>query len=142
MTKIIPFLPLLPYTVYVLTVKKGSASWVVFRRYREWEDLRTTLLQQLGSAPPMPPKALFGRMRPEVIEANPSAAGSALGPRRALTRDFLEKNTPPPGLEAALVDAAHDPGATPASADAGGGPQRQRLKELVEATEVLVPIAS
>eukprot|EP00965_Chrysotila_dentata_P208248 6184595-Pleurochrysis_carterae.AAC.2 len=57
---------LLPFTVYVVTVKKGGQQWSVYRRYREWEELRIKLIQQLGSAPPMPPKQLFGRMRPEV----------------------------------------------------------------------------
>jgi hypothetical protein len=57
--------PCSPFTVYVLTLKKGPMTWQVFRRYREWEDLRMRLIQQLGSAPPMPPKTLFGRMRPE-----------------------------------------------------------------------------
>jgi hypothetical protein len=58
-------LPNSPFTVYVLTVKKGPITWQVFRRYREWEDLRMRLIQQLGSAPPMPPKTLLGRMCPE-----------------------------------------------------------------------------
>lgn len=74
-----------PFTVYVLTVKKGPMTWHVFRRYREWEDLRMRLIQQLGSAPPMPPKTLFGRMRPE-----------ASSPRRPV---FL---TPDDGRELAL----------------------------------------
>ena len=56
------------FTIYVVSVRKGAAQWQVFRRYREWEDLRMRLIHQLGSAPPMPPKQLWGRMRPEVIE--------------------------------------------------------------------------
>ena len=58
-----------PYTIYVITVKRGAQQWQVFRRYREWEDLRTVLQQQTGSSPQMPGKMLFGRMRPEVIES-------------------------------------------------------------------------
>ena len=58
-----------PFTVYVITVRKsGQPQWQVFRRYREWEDLRAKLERQVGSAPPMPKKNLFGRMRPDVIE--------------------------------------------------------------------------
>lgn len=57
-----------PFTVYVVTVQKGAAQWHVFRRYKEWEELRAQLNQVYGTAPAMPPKQLFGRMRPEVSD--------------------------------------------------------------------------
>ena len=55
-----------PFTVYVVTVRKGNAQWRVFRRFKEWEDLRDRLRGWCGNSPPMPGKVLFGRMRPEV----------------------------------------------------------------------------
>ena len=55
-----------PFTVYVVTVRKGNTQWRVFRRFKEWEDLRDRLRGWCGHAPPMPGKVLFGRMRPEV----------------------------------------------------------------------------
>ena len=67
-----------PFTVYVITVRKsGQPQWQVFRRYREWEDLRAKLERQVGSAPPMPKKNLFGRMRPDVIEPRVRRVGDA-----------------------------------------------------------------
>ena len=131
-----------PFTVYVLTVKKGPASWNVFRRYREWEDLRMRLIQQLGSAPPMPPKTLFGRMRPEVIENRVLGLNHFLqlclgtplyASHRSLT-DFLEKNTPPLGLDANLLDPSIHNGAAAIPEDAGVGAHSQQLKRLVNAT--------
>ena len=50
----------------MVTVRKGNSQWQVFRRYKEWEELRMRLCQNFGNAPPMPGKMLFGRMRPEV----------------------------------------------------------------------------
>ena len=55
-----------PFTVYVVTVRKDNQQWRVFRRFKEWEDLRDRLRGWCGTAPPMPGKVLFGRMRPEV----------------------------------------------------------------------------
>ena len=65
-----------PFTVYVITVRKGNAQWQVFRRYKEWEELRARLQHRCGGAPPMPGKMLFGRMRPEVCEAASVASRS------------------------------------------------------------------
>lgn len=93
------------FTVYGITVRKGASQWQVFRRYREWEDLRMRLLQELGSAPPMPPKQLFGRMRPEVIEHRvlglnlflQLCLGTPMYALHPVLQDFLErqKNVPP-----------------------------------------------
>jgi len=69
-----------PFTIYVITVKQGSEAWHVFRRYREWEDLRKQLHQQLGSAPPMPPKQLFGNMRPEAHTPQEAPPAHAVAP--------------------------------------------------------------
>ena len=57
-----------PFTVFVVTVRKANSQWKIFRRYKDWEDLRTRLHQWCGGAPQMPGKVLFGRMRPEIIE--------------------------------------------------------------------------
>uniref|UniRef100_A0A7S3EXL5 PX domain-containing protein n=1 Tax=Haptolina ericina TaxID=156174 RepID=A0A7S3EXL5_9EUKA len=129
-----------PFTVYVVTVQKGPAQWQVFRRFKEWEELRAQLCQSCGSAPPMPPKQLFGRMRPEVIESrvlglnhflqlllsSPHYAGE---PELAA---FLERdqNTPPPGLHLSL-DAAGDADASTAD-KTPEGLHKQQLKQLVE----------
>ena len=93
------------FTVYGIAVRKGASNWQVFRRYREWEDLRMRLLQELGSAPPMPPKMLFGRMRPEVIENRVLGLNHFLQlclnthmfASHPVLHDFLErnKNVPP-----------------------------------------------
>ena len=64
--------------MYVVTVRKNNQQWQVFRRYKEWEDLRTRLCQFCGGAPQMPGKMLFGRMRPEVRGATGGRVG-ALG---------------------------------------------------------------
>ena len=95
-----------PFTVYVVTVQKGGNQWQVFRRYKELEELRAIVHQNCGSAPPMPPKQLFGRMRPEVIESRVLGLNHFLqlllsSPQYASTRelaDFLERemNMPPP----------------------------------------------
>ena len=55
-----------PFTVYVVTVLKEGHQWQVFRRFKEWEQLRESLQRTCGNAPPFPGKVLFGRMRPEV----------------------------------------------------------------------------
>uniref|UniRef100_A0A7S0NX90 PX domain-containing protein n=1 Tax=Calcidiscus leptoporus TaxID=127549 RepID=A0A7S0NX90_9EUKA len=129
-----------PFTVYVLTVKKGSTGWQVFRRYREWEDLRMKFIQQLGSSPPMPPKQLFGRMRPEVIENRVLGLNHFL--QLCLTTpmyaahpaldDFLNanKNTPPEGIDPYLLEAPlkGDVGSVGLQASAM---DQQQLKDIV-----------
>mmetsp|Transcript_35595 Transcript_35595/g.58986 ORF Transcript_35595/g.58986 Transcript_35595/m.58986 type:complete len:274 (+) Transcript_35595:63-884(+) len=142
-----------PFTVYVVNVKKGGATWQVYRRYKEWEDLRCRLMQQLGSAPPMPPKQLFGRMRPEVIENRVLGLNHFLqlcidtplyASHRALD-EFLqrEKNQPPAGIDpSAVLDSPLDG----ASSGSAYGPeatvQQQVLKELViSASQALVSMA-
>jgi len=143
-----------PFTIYVVTVKKDGAQWQVFRRYREWEDLRTRLIQQLGSAPPMPPKQLFGRMRPEVIENRILGLSHFLqlcvstpmyASHRALD-DFLcrQKNTPPEGLDPSLIEpplySANDGGGQ--TGGGGTGVQRQQLQELVlAASQAFIPVS-
>ena len=133
-----------PYTIYVITVKRGAQQWQVFRRYREWEDLRTVLQQQTGSSPQMPGKMLFGRMRPEVIEVRVVGLDNFLQlcmvtPLYAscpVLTDFLtrEKDSPPEGLD--LLDMG-DPkfdAQAPGEADDGSpyGLHQQQLKHLVE----------
>ena len=133
-----------PYTIYVITVKKGAQQWQVFRRYREWEDLRTALQQQTGSSPQMPRKMLFGRMRPEVIESRVVGLDNFLQlcmvtPLYAscpVLTDFLtrDKDMPPEGLD--LVDLG-DPkfdAQQPGDADDGSpyGQHQTQLKQLVE----------
>ena len=49
-----------PFTVYVVTVRKDNQQWRVFRRFKEWEDLRDRLRGWCGTAPPMPGKAISG----------------------------------------------------------------------------------
>ena len=95
-----------PFTVYVVTVRKNNAQWQVFRRYKEWEDLRTRLCQRCGGAPTMPGKMLFGRMRPEVIETRVLGLNHFLqmvlsSPLYSACEDLIEfleneKNMPPP----------------------------------------------
>jgi len=135
----------------VITVRKsGQPQWQVFRRYREWEDLRAKLERQVGSAPPMPKKNLFGRMRPDVIErrvqglneflqlciTNPSYAGL-----RDLA-DFLEreKNMPPAGLD--LVVDPHDAPDASTSDGSALGTRQAQLKRLVESTsQAFIPVS-
>ena len=102
-----------PFTVYVLRVElDDKLTHTVYRRYREFEDLRMRLLHQLGSAPSMPPKTLFGRMRPEIIESRILGLNHFLQlcintPMYAAHRsflEFLEKNHPPDGFDVALLD--------------------------------------
>lgn len=134
-----------PYTIYVITVKRGAQQWQVFRRYREWEDLRTALQQQTGSSPQMPGKMLFGRMRPEVIESRVVGLDNFLQlcmvtPLYAscpVLTDFLtrEMDSPPEGLDLVdLVDTKFDAQA-PGEAEDGSpyGQHQQQLKQLVEA---------
>ena len=64
-----------PYTIYVITVKKGAQQWQVFRRYREWEDLRTALQQQTGSSPQMPRKK---RKHPKATTRRSNRQGPSL----------------------------------------------------------------
>ena len=58
-----------------MDMREEGGRWRIFRRYKEWEDLRMRLHQWCGGAPQMPGKVLFGRMRPEVRAppARPSA---------------------------------------------------------------------
>lgn len=144
-----------PYTIYVITVKKGAQQWQVFRRYREWEDLRAQLQQQTGQAPQMPRKMLFGRMRPEVIESRVVGLDNFLQlcmvtPLYAscpMLTDFLtrEKDTPPEGLD--LVDLG-DPkfdAQQPGDADDGSpyGQHQMQLKQLVEsASQAFIAVAT
>ena len=132
-----------PFTVYVVTVRKDNAQWRVFRRYKEWEDLRARLHQWCGNAPQMPGKMLFGRMRPEVIETRVLGLNNFLqqilaGPQYACADvvDFLERerNMPPQGLDMVLdVGDAPDAGASDGSAD---GTHQAQLKRLVDATSM------
>jgi len=100
------------------------------------------LIQQLGSAPPMPPKTLFGRMRPEVIENRvlglnhflQLCLGTPLYASHRALSEFLEKNDPPPGLDASLLESSTDGGAAAAPEDGSLGAHGQQLKELVNAT--------
>mmetsp|Transcript_11338 Transcript_11338/g.24495 ORF Transcript_11338/g.24495 Transcript_11338/m.24495 type:complete len:267 (+) Transcript_11338:108-908(+) len=140
-----------PFTVYVVTVKKGGQQWSVYRRYREWEELRIKLIQQLGSAPPMPPKQLFGRMRPEVIENRVLGLNHFLqlclstpiyASHRAL-EDFLtrQKNTPPEGLDPSLLEAPLD-GAGTAAGNGSAGLQQQQLNDIVNAaSQALISVS-
>ena len=135
-------MPRSPFTVYVVTVRKDNVQWRVFRRFKEWEDLRDRIRQWCGTCPPMPGKVLFGRMRPEVIEAR------VLGLQQFLLlalntpqhncpelADFLEreKNMPPAGLD--LVLDAHEAGADAEGALDGSaeGARQASLKRLVDA---------
>ncbi|KAL1507024.1 hypothetical protein AB1Y20_007886 [Prymnesium parvum] len=130
-----------PFTVYVVTVQKGANQWQVFRRYKEWEELRTSLCQTYGSAPPMPPKHLFGRMRPEVIESRVLGLNHFLqmllsSAQYATTReviDFLERdqNIPPPGLD--LSPTAAEAADSAAADKTPEGIHKQQLKQIVEA---------
>ena len=139
-----------PYTIYVITVKKGAQQWQVFRRYREWEDLRAQLQQQTGSAPQMPRKMLFGRMRPEVIESRVVGLDNFLQlclvtPLYASCPnllDFLtrEKDMPPEGLD--LMDLGDPNFDTQAAGEADGSPYGQhqaQLKQLVESASQALP---
>ena len=138
-----------PFTVYVVTVRKQNAQWRVFRRYKEWEDLRARLHQWCGGSPNMPGKMLFGRMRPEVIEARVLGLNHFL--QQALTSpqfacpdliDFLEreKNMPPPGLDLGIDP--HEP-ADASTPDGTAELARQaQLKQLVDATAAaFIPVS-
>ena len=140
-----------PFTVYVVSVRKENQQWRVFRRYKEWEDLRGRLHQWCGTAPQMPGKMLFGRMRPEVIEARVIGLNQFLqqvlaSPQFACPDlvDFLERerNMPPAGLEGMLDphEVAGDMGGgTDGSAE---GARQSQLKQLVEATSAaFIPVS-
>ena len=98
-----------PFTVYVVNVRKAEAEWHVFRRYSQWDQLRAALQSAVRSAPELPRKEFFGRMRPEVIEERVLGLGQFL--QSALSLDcyasspalaeFLErdKDQPPSGIE-------------------------------------------
>ena len=45
-----------PFTVYVVTVLKEGHQWQVFRRFKEWEQLRESLQRTCGNAPTLPGK--------------------------------------------------------------------------------------
>ena len=139
-----------PFTVYVVTVRKQNAQWRVFRRYKEWEDLRMRLHQWCGTAPQMPGKVLFGRMRPEVTEQRVVGLNHFL--QQALTNaqyacpdliDFLEreKNQPPAGLDLVI-----DPHELPDAATPDGSAEVARqaqLKQLVDATSAaFIPVSN
>ena len=139
-----------PYTIYVITVKKGASQWQVFRRYREWEDLRAELQQQTGSAPQMPRKMLFGRMRPEVIESRVVGLDNFLQlcmvtPLYASCPDLADfltrgKNQPPEGLD--LTDLGDSKFDSQATGEADGSPYGQhqaQLKQLVESASQVPP---
>ena len=76
------------------------------------------LIHQLGSAPPMPPKQLWGRMRPEVIENRmlglnhflQLCLGTPIYASHRAVSEFLEegKNVPPEGLDPSLLDSQLD----------------------------------
>lgn len=137
------------FTVYVVTVRKGNAQWQVFRRYKEWEDLRARLCHLFGNAPAMPGKILFGRMRPEVIEARVLGLDQFLqmllrSDLYATSEDVMrflerEKNLPPLGLDL-MADALEAPDAAAAEPSAEGTRQAQ-LKRLVEAAaQAFIPV--
>ena len=88
-----------PFTVYVVTVRKANSQWRIFRRYKEWEDLRVRLHQWCGSAPNMPGKMLFGRMRPEVIEQRVVGLNQFLQPLLLVWIDCTEKHILPEGAQ-------------------------------------------
>lgn len=132
-------------------MRKQNSQWRIFRRYKEWEDLRVRLHQWCGGSPDMPGKTLFGRMRPEVIEQRVLGLNKFLQQSLASPQfscpdliDFLEreKNMPPPGLD--LVFETDE-----ANADAAGGPEGSaehakisQLKQLVESTSAaFIPVA-
>ena len=134
-----------PFTIYVITVKKGDSQWQVFRRYREWEDLRAQLQHQTGSAPQMPHKVLFGRMRPEIIESRVVGLDNFLQvcmvtPLYAAcpdVSDFLTrgKNQPPEGLDLTdLGDPKFDSQATGEADTSPYGLHQAQLEQLVEST--------
>ena len=134
-----------PFTVYVVTVRKDNAQWRVFRRYKEWEDLRGRLCQWCGNAPQMPGKMLFGRMRLEVIETRVLGLNNFLqqilsGSQYACADlvDFLERdrNVPPAGLDL-VPDASDVPDSTSAQGDGSAdGAHQAQLKRLVDAASV------
>ena len=135
-----------PFTVYVITVRKsGQPQWQVFRRYREWEDLRARIERVVGTAPPMPKKNIFGRMRPEVIErrvqglneflqlciTNPSYAGL-----RDLA-DFLEreKNVAPEGLDMSTDSELRESEVGGAADASPVGERQQMLHQLIQSAQ-------
>lgn len=130
-----------PFTVYVVTVRKEDTQWQVFRRYKEWEDLRNKLQHKCGSAPPFPGKILFGRMRPEVIETRvlglnhflQMVLASPIYARLDDVSEFLERerNLPPPGLDDLVLHPQDTPDEQAAEGSAEGTRQAQ-LKRLVE----------
>jgi len=138
-----------PFTVYVVTVRKDGAQWKVFRRYKEWEDLRVRMCQVCGGAPPMPGKMLFGRMRPEVIETRVLGLHHFLQMALATPQfscpdlaDFLEreKNMPPTGLD--LVVDPHDAPDASTSDGSALGTRQAQLKRLVESTsQAFIPVS-
>ena len=140
------------FTVYVVTVRKQNSQWRIFRRYKEWEDLRVRLHQWCGGSPQMPGKSLFGRMRPEVIEQrvlglNQFLQQSLTSPQFACPDliDFLEreKNMPPPGLELDFETDEANPDA--ASGPEGSAEQAKmlQLKQLVESTSAaFIPVSN
>jgi len=139
-----------PFTVYVITVRKGNAQWQVFRRYKEWEELRARLQHRCGGAPPMPGKMLFGRMRPEVIETRVLGLNHFLqmvlsSPLYAASEDVMEfleyeKNMPPPGLD--LVLDPHDAPDTAAPEGSVEATRQAQLKRLVDAaSQAFIPVS-
>ena len=126
---------------------QARGHWGLDARYREWEDLRAKLERQVGSAPPMPKKNLFGRMRPDVIErrvqglneflqlciTNPSYAGL-----RDLA-DFLEreKNVAPEGLDMSTDSELRESEVGGAADASPVGERQQMLHQLIQSAQCL-----
>lgn len=139
--------------MYVVTVRKANSQWRIFRRYKEWEDLRVRLHQWCGGAPQMPGKVLFGRMRPEVTEQRVLGLNHFLQQALASPQfacpdliDFLEreKNAPPLGLDLMVPDQAADEPADVATGADGSEElvQQHALRQLVEKTSAaFIPVS-
>lgn len=53
--------------LFVIKVNVNGTKWELKKRYSEFSDLRTDLLQNNGNIPSMPGKTLFKLKRPEQI---------------------------------------------------------------------------
>lgn len=66
--------------LYVVKINVNGTKWELKKRYSEFSDLRTDLLQNNGNIPTMPGKTLFKLKRPDQINK-----------RKDGLEDFLKK---------------------------------------------------